>query len=74
MATLGEWADDITLMQMRGVLRDTTYDYGRGETAHAVLETMRARFGTTTREDRRLLGKLKREGGVTLHERAAEVS
>lgn len=40
----------MTLLQLKGVLKDTAYGYVRGETVPAIMEALGTRFGTTATE------------------------
>lgn len=64
VADLGEWADGVTLLQLREMIKDTAYSYGR----HCVPDSV------PLPKARRQLASLKREAGVTLQEQAAGVS
>lgn len=73
VAGLGGWGDEVTLLQLRSVLKGAAYSYGRGADPEAIFEALRTRFGTTAREARRQLSSIRREVGVSLQEHGAEI-
>ena len=67
------WTDGQALLHICSCLEGPALTCGKADTIGEVLDTLRARYGLTSRQAKERLSHVKKNPGATLHEYAAEV-
>lgn len=73
VSNASNWEPDEALIHLRDALQGEAEDCGRGQTMWAITESLRARFGLSSREARYRLSSLKKNAKMGVHAYAIEV-
>lgn len=74
VAEMNKWSDRETVMHLRASLEGSAADYGSGETSEVIYESLRGRYGLTSRQARDRLDAVKHSNKQNLHDYASEIT